>query len=66
MSPPDTNLDKQTRRHRGPLIGMLLAVLFVTGALVYYFVYLAAEGDTPGSAEEQVDGRTGEIEETGQ
>jgi hypothetical protein len=28
MSAPQTNIEKQRRRHRGPLIGMALVVLF--------------------------------------
>ena len=36
MSPPDTNLKKQERRHFGPLIGMALVVIFGIGIIVYW------------------------------
>lgn len=28
MAPPDTNLEKQERRHKGPLIGISVVILF--------------------------------------
>ncbi|WP_209427360.1 hypothetical protein [Pararhodobacter sp. SW119] len=37
MTAPDTNTKKQARRHRGPLIGIILAVL-VAGALMFWFL----------------------------
>ena len=42
MSAPDTNLEKQERRHRGPLIGMAIAVIF---AGILGFIFLADGGD---------------------
>lgn len=36
MSAPQTNIEKQKRRHRGPLIGMGLAVLFGVVLIVYW------------------------------
>lgn len=36
MSAPQTNLEKQKRRHRGPLIGMILCVLFAVVLAVYW------------------------------
>ena len=36
MSPPDTNLKKQERRHIGPLIGIALVVIFGVGIIVYW------------------------------
>ncbi|QIE43388.1 hypothetical protein G5B39_15255 (plasmid) [Rhodobacteraceae bacterium SC52] len=49
MSASNTNIDRQTRRHRGPLVGIALSV---ATALVLFFGYLtffAADGqdDTP-------------------
>lgn len=37
MTPPDTNIEKQTRQHRWPLIGMALVVL-VAGAVIIYWL----------------------------
>ncbi|SDG39900.1 hypothetical protein [Sulfitobacter delicatus] len=36
MSPPDTDLKKQERRHMGPLIGIALVVIFGIGIIVYW------------------------------
>lgn len=36
MSAPDTNTEKQARRHRGPLIGILVAVIVAGFAAVYF------------------------------
>ncbi len=36
MSPPDTNLKKQESRHKWPLIGMALVVIFGVGIIVYW------------------------------
>ena len=35
MSPPDTNLSKQTRRHRPALYGMVVAIAAVGALLVF-------------------------------
>jgi hypothetical protein len=34
MSAPETNVEKQTRRHKGPLIGIAVAIAFVLGVVV--------------------------------
>jgi hypothetical protein len=39
MSAPHTNLDKQRRRHRAPMIGMAAAVLFVALLALAAFVW---------------------------
>lgn len=36
MAQPDTNVEKQARRHAGPLIGMAAVLLFVLVALVWW------------------------------
>ena len=51
MSAPQTNIEKQKRRHRGPLIGMALAVVFGVGLIVYWMLDEAAEGQSPLDAE---------------
>ncbi len=42
MSAPQTNLEKQRRRHRGPLIGMALVALFGVGLILYWLFEEAA------------------------
>ena len=42
MSAPQTDVEKQERRHRGPLIGIALAVIF---AGILGFIFLADGGD---------------------
>lgn len=45
MSAPNTNIERQRRRHRGPLIGMTLAVIFV---LALFAMWLTGQiGSTP-------------------
>lgn len=34
MSAPETNVEKQTRRHKAPLVGIALAIAFVLGVVV--------------------------------
>ena len=36
MSPPDTNLKKQESRHKWPLIGMAIVVIFGIGIIVFW------------------------------
>jgi hypothetical protein len=36
MSAPEVNIEKQKRRHRGPLIGMAVVVLFVVALILYW------------------------------
>lgn len=54
MSAPQTNIEKQKRRHRGPLIGMALAVVFGVGLILYWLLDEAAEGQSPLDAEPAV------------
>ncbi|NEX47189.1 hypothetical protein [Pseudotabrizicola algicola] len=60
MSAPQTNIDKQQRRHRGPLIGMILVVIAVGIGFVWWLGYEAAESDPLPGPSDQIDGRTGE------
>lgn len=65
MSAPDTNLNKQKRRHRVPLIAMgVLVVFFVILMLVYWPIEEAAQAPGPDGADAQVDGRTGIVTDT--
>lgn len=60
MSAPDTNTEKQARRHRGPLTGMLGVVLFALVLLAGLAVWVASRGNTPEPGG-SVDGRTGAV-----
>lgn len=44
MSAPQTNLERQKRRHAGPIIGMVAVVIFALGLLFFYMTYLSANG----------------------
>ena len=47
MSAPNTNVEKQSKRHAGPLIGMaggvILALIFI-GAMLFFLV---SDGEAP-------------------
>lgn len=50
MSAPETNVDKQKKRHAGPIIGISAGLVFVAIILVAYLVYTSSpstEGDDP-------------------
>lgn len=48
MSAPDTNLKKQARRHRGPLVGMAIAVILAVAFLGWLLVRtLVVEPEPP-------------------
>lgn len=64
MSAPQTNIEKQQRRHRGPLIGMAVLVTVVLVGLVWWLAHEAAGTEQPQGAE-QIDGRTGAEVSTG-
>lgn len=49
MSAPNTNLAKERRRHRGPLIGMGLGVIFVLGILLFWLGSEFSLGTAPGT-----------------
>jgi hypothetical protein len=60
MSPPDTNIEKQKRRHWAPLWGIGLALVFALGLFVWWITYVVDEGNEPEGADVQIDGATGE------
>lgn len=48
MSHTDNSIPRQTRRHRGPLIGMVVVGLFVAVLFVWWLGYeMAAPGGDP-------------------
>lgn len=50
MSAPQTNIEKQSRRHRGPLVGMAVGVAFVAVLLIAFMVWTTANGQEPREA----------------
>lgn len=36
MSAPETNITTQKKRHRGPLVGMAIGLLFVAGLIIFW------------------------------
>jgi hypothetical protein len=54
MSAPQTNIEKQKRRHRGPLIGMVLVTIFGVAMLFFWLTGEAADGNKPGDAQPAV------------
>lgn len=61
MSAPKTDLEKQEARHKGPLTGMRLVVLFALILLAGLTIFVALSGEEPEGAERQIDSRTGEV-----
>lgn len=50
MSPPDTNVEKQTKRHKGPLAGIPLAIAIAAVVFVAFLAWSAFTGtDTSGA-----------------
>ena len=47
MSAPQTNVERQKRRHAGPLIGMVIAAILAVLALFYYMTFDAETVPTP-------------------
>lgn len=58
MSAPDTNLKKQKRRHRGPIIGITAVLVVVAVLLLWMFSRTVSDAPEPaaesGPAEEAV------------
>ncbi len=64
MSAPNTNIEKQERRHKPSLLGIALSVGIAAILLLAFIVYVFLNGQEPGTADTQIDGRTGEVVET--
>ena len=54
MSAPDSDLERQAKRHRGPLRGMFAVVLFALVLLAILAIWVVMRGGTPEGAETQV------------
>jgi hypothetical protein len=65
MSAPQTDIEKQAQRHRGPLRGMFAVVLFALLLLGFLAFWAFGRGGTPEGAATQVEGSTGETEAVG-
>lgn len=48
MSAPDTNIKTQEKRHKGPLSGMVLAVVIAALMFLALILWLAWSGNDPG------------------
>ena len=59
MSAPQTNVETQKRWHRGPIIGMVLVVLFALCLLFWQMMTVAETGKPAGNGVDEIDGRTG-------
>lgn len=46
MSPPDTDIDKQTERHKAPLFGMGVVVAFAGLLFVGLVFWTISQGET--------------------
>ena len=54
MSAPKTNVEKQTKRHATPLVGMAAMVVFALVLLLGLYIWLSAGSAGPDGADEQV------------
>lgn len=63
MSPPDTNLKKQKREHRGPLIWMALAVVIAIAVAVAIMLYWTPDEGAPSAETSEEDSRATGIRE---
>ncbi|MBV0914055.1 hypothetical protein [Anianabacter salinae] len=60
MSAPKTDIEKQERRHKGPLVGIAVAVSVALLLLLALTAYVVMTGNEPDGADTLIDGRTGE------
>lgn len=60
MSAPRTNIETQKRWHRGPLVGMVVVVIFALGLFLALMVTVADDGRPVDNGEGQINGATGE------
>ena len=51
MSAPNTNVKKQERRHKTPLVGMVWAILFAAVLFVGLVIWRAFSGNEPGDGQ---------------
>ncbi|MGR3469119.1 MAG: hypothetical protein ACU0CI_14700 [Shimia sp.] len=58
MSAPDTNVEKQEKRHWGPLFGIKAAMVYGAVLLLVFIVFIFAAGNDPTDDPTQTDGAT--------
>lgn len=61
MSPPERDIERQKRRHRGPLIGSAAVVIFALALLAWWLAHEVSEGQDPRDVDTQMDSRTGTV-----
>ncbi len=59
MSAPKTNIEKEKRRHRTPLTGMISVIVFALVLLVGLTLWITTQGNEPGDEEGVVDPTAG-------
>ena len=47
MSASNTNIEKQAKRHRGPLFGIAIAVIWAAVLFAGFMIWTAYQGDNP-------------------
>ncbi|HNE17981.1 MAG TPA: hypothetical protein PLL39_18215 [Rhodocyclaceae bacterium] len=60
MSAPQTDPEKQFNRHRVPIIGMALVVLFAFGVILYWLFEEVRQSDPPPQPPAEMSGSSGE------
>lgn len=55
MSAPETNVKKQEERHRGPLVGMRMVVIFALVLAAVVAVFIFARGNEPGEEQTEIE-----------
>lgn len=65
MSAPNTNLDKQKKRHKGPLAGMGAVVILAIVLLMGLLTYIAYQGNEPRDASDDPAATAPAVETTG-
>uniref|UniRef100_UPI003B521A61 hypothetical protein n=1 Tax=Roseovarius indicus TaxID=540747 RepID=UPI003B521A61 len=64
MSAPEPDLETAKRRHKGPLVGIGIAVGFAIVLLGALALWVSYQGNEPGNEAPQIDGRTGAEEQS--
>ncbi|WP_439154846.1 hypothetical protein [Yoonia sp.] len=61
MSAPDSEPEKQVKRHRPSLFAIAAAVVVALALLLGFLTVVVERGATPDGATTQIDGRTGDV-----